>query len=134
MNTIERVIMGFVIFLIFVLCISFGNFIYVWINNYRLNRYIKNNDYEKWRYLTMIGKFGPGLRNPVRGLRYIYGKRDNENETVLDFTMGSGSTIKASLNTNRKAIGIELGQCEKKGHKYFGMDWTDVLIDQLELE
>ena len=32
----------------------------------------------------------------------------NENETVLDFTMGSGTTGVAALNTNRNFIGIEL--------------------------
>lgn len=37
----------------------------------------------------------------------------NEGETVLDFTMGSGSTGVACLNTNRNFIGIELD------YKYF---------------
>ena len=31
----------------------------------------------------------------------------NEGEVVLDFTMGSGSTGVACVNTNRKFIGIE---------------------------
>ena len=34
----------------------------------------------------------------------------NENDTVLDFTMGSGSTGVACKNTNRDFIGIELDQ------------------------
>ena len=37
----------------------------------------------------------------------------NEKETVLDFTMGSGSTGVACKNTNRNFIGIE------KDDKYF---------------
>ena len=32
----------------------------------------------------------------------------DEDETVLDFTMGSGSTGVAAINTNRKFIGFEL--------------------------
>lgn len=32
----------------------------------------------------------------------------NEGNTVLDFTMGSGSTGVACVNTNRHFIGIEL--------------------------
>mgnify|MGYP003903534661 CR=1 FL=1 len=31
----------------------------------------------------------------------------NENDVVLDFTMGSGSTIIAAINCHRKYIGIE---------------------------
>lgn len=73
-------------------------------------------------------------QKPVELMEYMIKTYTNENETVLDFTMGSGSTIKAALNTNRKSIGIELGQCEKKNSEYFGMDWTDVLIDQLDLK
>jgi len=73
-------------------------------------------------------------QKPVALMEYLINTYTNEGETVLDFTFGSGSTIKAALNTNRKSIGIELGQCEKKNHKYFGMDWTDVLINQLGLE
>jgi site-specific DNA-methyltransferase (adenine-specific) len=33
-----------------------------------------------------------------------------ENETVLDFTMGSGTTGVACKNTNRNFIGIELDE------------------------
>ena len=35
---------------------------------------------------------------------------DNDGETVLDFTMGSGSTGVACVNTNRRFIGIELDE------------------------
>lgn len=54
-------------------------------------------------------------------------------DTVLDFTMGSGATIKAARNLNRKAIGIEMGYCEKKGHKYEGVHWVDVLVEEMGL-
>jgi site-specific DNA-methyltransferase (adenine-specific) len=33
---------------------------------------------------------------------------ENENELILDFTMGSGSTGVACINRNRRFIGIEL--------------------------
>ena len=45
---------------------------------------------------------------PIELLEYLIKTFSNENDTVLDFTMGSGSTGVACLNTNRKFIGIEL--------------------------
>ena len=41
-------------------------------------------------------------------LKYLIKTYTNENELVLDFTMGSGSTGVACVNTNRNFIGIEL--------------------------
>ena len=47
-------------------------------------------------------------QKPVSLLEYLIKTYTNENELVLDFTMGSGSTGVACMNTNRKFIGIEL--------------------------
>lgn len=47
-------------------------------------------------------------QKPVALLEYLVKTYTNENEIVLDFTMGSGSTGVACMNTNRKFIGIEL--------------------------
>lgn len=47
-------------------------------------------------------------QKPVALLEYLIKTYTDENETVLDFTMGSGSTGVACVNTNRKFIGIEL--------------------------
>ena len=52
-------------------------------------------------------------QKPVDLLEYLIKTYTNEGELVLDFTMGSGSTGVAALNTNRKFIGIELDE------KYF---------------
>ncbi len=40
-------------------------------------------------------------------MEYLIKTYTNENETVLDFTMGSGTTGVACKNTNRYFIGIE---------------------------
>ena len=47
-------------------------------------------------------------QKPVALLEYLIKTYTNENETVLDNCMGSGSTGIACINTNRKFIGMEL--------------------------
>lgn len=67
-------------------------------------------------YPTSILDVGTVYRNknvhptqkPVALLEYLIKTYTNDGETVLDFTMGSGSTGVACVNTNRRFIGIEL--------------------------
>ena len=78
--------------------------------------YVKYND--GTRYPTSILKFNraKGLhptQKPVPLLEYLIRTYTNEGETVLDFTMGSGSTCVACVNTGRHYIGFE------KEPKYF---------------
>ena len=47
-------------------------------------------------------------QKPVALLEYLIKTYTNESDTVLDFTMGSGSTGVAAKNLNRQFIGIEL--------------------------
>ena len=54
-------------------------------------------------------RFHP-TQKPVELLEYLINTYTNENETVLDFTMGSGTTGVACVKTNRKFIGIEKDQ------------------------
>jgi len=49
-------------------------------------------------------------QKPVALMEYLIKTYTNENETVLDFTMGSGSTGVAAKNLNRNFIGIELDE------------------------
>lgn len=46
-------------------------------------------------------------QKPVALMEYLIKTYTNENETVLDFTFGSGTTGVACMNTNRKFIGVE---------------------------
>ena len=52
-------------------------------------------------------------QKPVALMEYLIKTYTNEGETVLDFTMGSGTTGVACKNLNRNFIGIELDE------KYF---------------
>ena len=47
-------------------------------------------------------------QKPVALMEYLIKTYTNENETVLDFTMGSGTTGVACKNLNRSFIGIEM--------------------------
>lgn len=49
-------------------------------------------------------------QKPVRLLEYLIKSFSNENDLVLDFTMGSGSTGVAAKNLNRRFIGIEIDE------------------------
>jgi len=55
-----------------------------------------------------ISKKEHPTQKPIDLMEYLIETYTNENETVLDFTMGSGSTGVACKNTNRDFIGIEL--------------------------
>ena len=89
------------------------------------NLIIRKSKEEQWfKYPTNIidikkddkrnGKNHP-TQKPVLLLEYLIKTYTNENETVLDFTMGSGTTGVACVNTNRKFIGIE------KDENYFNI-------------
>ena len=58
------------------------------------------------------GKVHP-TQKPVALMEYLIKTYTNEGDTVLDFSMGSGTTGVAALNTCRRFIGIE------KSLKYF---------------
>ena len=49
-------------------------------------------------------------QKPVALLEDLIQTYSNDGNTVLDFTMGSGSTGVACVNTNRNFIGIELDE------------------------
>lgn len=58
-----------------------------------------NNSKEKVKHPT---------QKPILLMEHLIKTYTNENETVLDFTMGSGSTGVACVKTNRSFIGIEM--------------------------
>jgi site-specific DNA-methyltransferase (adenine-specific) len=94
---------------------QYGNF--KELSNKRTEKYprsiIKNIKSVSTRYKTEYT--GHPTQKPVALLEYLVKTYTLEGETVLDFTMGSGSTGVACKNLNRKFIGIELDE------KYFNI-------------
>jgi len=66
-----------------------------------------NYPFNLLNYKRDSSKFHP-TQKPVALMEYLIKTYTNENETVLDFTMGSGSTGVACKKLNRNFIGIEL--------------------------
>lgn len=83
------------------------------------NEYKKTYNYKNPITLIEFSKVRKGAlhptQKPVELLEYLIKTYTNENETVLDNCMGSGSTGVACINTNRNFIGIELEE------KYFNI-------------
>ena len=68
----------------------------------------KNYPNNKLSYKNLYGKMSiHPTQKPIELMEYLIKTYTNENETILDFTMGSGSTGVAAKNTNRNFIGIE---------------------------
>ena len=56
------------------------------------------------------GKNVHPTQKPVALMEYLIKTYTNEGDTVLDFAMGSGTTMVACKNTGRNGIGIELDE------------------------
>ncbi|MGR5366917.1 DNA-methyltransferase [Photobacterium damselae] len=68
------------------------------------------------------GKKEHPTQKPIDLMGYLIKTYTNEGETVLDFTMGSGTTGVAAKNLNRNFIGIELDD------KYFEIAKKRILV------
>jgi site-specific DNA-methyltransferase (adenine-specific) len=69
------------------------------------------NDYIYPKNIQKFNNRTKGLhptQKPIVLIEYLIKTYTNENETVLDFTMGSGTTGVACKNLNRNFIGIEM--------------------------
>ena len=87
-------------------------------HNYTFKESTTVNEGKRYPKRVLKFKRETGLhptQKPVALLEYLIKTYTNEGDLVLDFTMGSGSTGVACLNTNRRFIGIELDE------KYFNI-------------
>lgn len=93
--------------------------IYNEIPNYMFRRGSDGKRYPKaiqyFKTSESEGKVLHPTQKPIALLEYLIKTYTNKGDLVLDFTMGSGSTGVACLNTNRKFIGVEIDE------KYFNI-------------
>ena len=95
------------------------------VNNIKEKVYGVSNGYAAknvtTRYPTSIIQFNMvkqkgqhPTQKPISLMEYLINTYTNENELILDFTCGSGTTLLAARNLKRKCIGIELEEkyCE----------------------
>lgn len=84
--------------------------------NYRKFEVLEGNALTEKRVPSSVQKFNTATgrektphptQKPVALMEYLIRTYTNEGETVLDFTMGSGTTGVACINTKRNFIGIE---------------------------
>jgi len=68
------------------------------------------SSWQKFNTASGGEKMNHPTQKPVALMEYLIKTYTNETETVLDFTMGSGTTGVACKNLNRSFIGIELDQ------------------------
>ena len=66
-------------------------------------------------------------QKPVGLMEYLIKTYTNEGETVLDNTMGSGTTGVACINTNRNFIGIEMDE------KYYEVAYERINVGRLPI-
>jgi len=92
------------------------------------NKLLHETEYEQkyTNYPSEIIEFGLDknvvhpTQKPVALMEYLIKTYSNENETVLDNCMGSGTTGVACVNTNRKFVGIE------RDEEYYDMAKTRI--------
>lgn len=77
-------------------------------NNYNQEYTNYPNNVLEFRSVSGPEYVGHPTQKPVELLEYLIKTYSNEGETVLDSTMGSGSTGVACKNTGRSFIGIEM--------------------------
>ena len=100
-----------------------GNYKYITEHHTKIVKLGNWDKYKNGRFPTSVKFFKNVPRQksihptqkPVALMEYLIKTYTNEKETVLDFTMGSGSTMVACVSTNRNGIGIEMDE------KYFNI-------------
>ena len=59
----------------------------------KFNKYLREKHTEKWKYLTTIPGFGPGCKNDIRMLKFMFSKDDLGDRDVLRLKVLSRNSI-----------------------------------------
>ena len=75
--------------------------------------YGKNNGIQMHDYFSMantekMGNYGHPCPKPIRWAKWLIARATHEGDTILDPFMGSGTTLIAAKQLDRKAVGIEI--------------------------
>lgn len=82
-----------------------------------INRNNAGKEYSELRFPSSVQQFNNREKDargmhptqkPISLMEYLVKTYSKENDTILDFAMGSGTTGVACINTNRNFIGIEI--------------------------
>ena len=85
-------------------------------DNQRENGIVKGYTQTTTNYPSSVLTYGSEhnpkhpTQKPLDLMDWLVNTYSNPGETVLDFTMGSGSTIVSAIQNDRKSIGIELDE------------------------
>ena len=60
---------------------------------YKLNKHLREKHTEKWKYLTTIPGFGPGCKNDLRVLKFLFSKDDLGDPELLHFKIIARNSI-----------------------------------------
>jgi len=82
-----------------------------------------------------LGTIHP-TQKPIALLEYLIRTYTNEGDTILDNTAGSGTTLVAARNTNRRAVGIEMdeGYCRVAAGRLGRFEPSEFEVDKKAVE
>ena len=71
----------------------------------KLSKRLHDEEYQKWVYLTSLGRWGPGLSNPFRSIPYFYKTDDSDNPEVSRLKGKVRTGIRNTLHTVLGMVG-----------------------------
>ena len=74
-----------VMFIIFLLTMVLALLVNALLRQHKLYSYLKQKHYFVWEKLTSLGSFGPGMRNSIKGILFIFDRNDLGDPLVKEY-------------------------------------------------